>query len=150
MRSVVPMPLLAVALFARLAAAADLDAAGHRLEQALIAPCCFHHTVAEHRSPESDAMRVEIRRRLAAGETEAALLAAYEQRYGERILAAPHLAGFGLLAWGTPWVALAAAAGLLWRWLCRHRPARPAAAAPAGPTAELDARLAAEFARLDA
>lgn len=146
----VPSPtILAVAVLGTLAVAAaapapaDLTAAADRLEQALIATCCFHHTVAEHRSPESDAVRVDIRRRLAGGESEAAILAAYEQRYGERILAAPRLAGFGLLAWVTPWVVLAGAAGLVWRWLRRHRRERPAVAGQSGA-------VAAELARLDA
>jgi cytochrome c-type biogenesis protein CcmH len=158
MRRVVSMTVLAAAVLCRIGSAAaapatiDPAAAADRLEQALIAPCCFHQTVAEHRSSESDAVRVDIRRRLAAGESEAAILAAYEQRYGERILAAPHLAGFGLLAWLTPGVALAAAGGLVWRWLRRHRrQERPVGARPPTPAGgDLDARLAAELARFDA
>ena len=129
----------------------DLAAAADRLEHALIAPCCFHQTVADHRSEASDAVRADIRRRLAAGEGEAAILADYERRYGERILAAPHASGFGLLAWFTPGVALLLAALLIGRWLRRHQ--RGGAAASAEPEAAVDdalrARLAAELARFD-
>jgi cytochrome c-type biogenesis protein CcmH len=155
-RTYVPL-LLALAPFchagvAAAAPAADRVAAAARLEQALIAPCCFHQTVAEHRSPESDAVREDVRRRLEAGESEASILAFYEQRYGERILAAPHLSGFGLLAWLTPGVVLLGAAGLVWRWLRHHRRREQprAGGVPIAPAdGAVDARLAAELARLD-
>ncbi len=132
----------------------ELDAAAGRLEHAVIAPCCFQQTVADHRSPQSDALRNDIRRRLRAGDSEAAILAAYEREYGERILAAPHTAGFGLLAWLTPVVALGLAGLAVWRWLRRHE-ARPRAAAGPQPASSppvdpaLAARLDAELARLD-
>lgn len=143
--------LLIGLLLAGVGAAADDDlaAAAARLEQALIAPCCFHHTVAEHRSPESDAVRADLRRRLAAGEGEAAILADYERRYGERILAAPHASGFGLLAWITPGVALLAATILVAGWLRRHRRRDPVARPPVPVDDALAARLAAELARFD-
>lgn len=134
------------------AALADLVAAQSRLEQSLMAPCCFHDTVAAHRSPASDAVREDIRQRLRSGESEAAILAAYEKQYGERILAAPHLAGFGLLAWLTPGAVLLVAGALVWRWLRRHqhRELQPdAAALPAPPDDERQARLLAELARFD-
>ena len=143
--------LVALLLFrAGAVAADDLAAAADRLEHALIAPCCFHQTVADHRSEASDAVRADIRRRLAAGEGEAAILADYERRYGERILAAPRPSGFGLLAWLTPGAGLLAAALLVWRWLRRHRRRDGVDAPPPAPVADaLAARLAAELARFD-
>jgi cytochrome c-type biogenesis protein CcmH len=155
MRRMPPSTAVAAVALGLLVAAAtapppDLAAVAARLERALIAPCCFHHTVAEHRSPESDALRADLHRRLAAGESEAEILAAYERRYGERILAAPRVAGFGLLAWGTPFVALAASGAFVWRWLRRHRPPpAPAAGGAPAPSGELEARLAAELARFE-
>jgi cytochrome c-type biogenesis protein CcmH len=91
-----------------------------RLERRLACPVCTGETVAESNAPEARAMRDDIRDRIAEGETDDAIVAAYVESYGERIDLNPDDGGLALVAWGLPAVALiAGGAGIafaLWRW----------------------------------
>lgn len=91
----------------------DRRAAARRLETALIAPCCFQQTVADHHSPMADRIRAEISERLAGGMTEQGILDGFVAKYGERILSAPTRRGFNLLAYAVPPAALFAASAAL-------------------------------------
>ena len=51
-------------------------------------------------------MREEIQRRLAAGESKAAIVASFVDRYGLSVLSAPPASGFNLSAWIAPFAAL--------------------------------------------
>ena len=129
---------------------ASVSAAADRVARQVMAPCCFVNTVAEHDSPVSRRVRVEIVELLEGGASEQAVLDELVRRYGERILAAPRPSGFGLLAWLTPGAGLLAAALLVWRWLRRHRRRDGVDAPPPAPVDDaLAARLAAELARFD-
>jgi cytochrome c-type biogenesis protein CcmH len=57
------------------------------LEGKIIAPCCWNQTIDIHGSPASSALRREIRSRLKAGETPAAIEGSIVGRYGTKILA---------------------------------------------------------------
>ena len=59
------------------------------LEGRIRAPCCWNQTLDIHGSEVSQDLRREIRRRLKAGETQAAIEADLVDRYGNRILAVP-------------------------------------------------------------
>jgi cytochrome c-type biogenesis protein CcmH len=59
------------------------------LEARLLAPCCWNQTLDMHGSEVASDLRREIRRRLAAGESSAAIEADIVERYGEKIRAVP-------------------------------------------------------------
>jgi cytochrome c-type biogenesis protein CcmH len=127
---------------------------GDELIARLRAPCCWKQTLDVHASPIADQLRDEIHRRMAAGETEAAVEADVVQRYGERVRAIPN-AGFldpvGVV------LLIAAAMGLIFPLLYARRAAArrreaEAAAAPAAPATPLEAHrgeLARQLAELD-
>jgi cytochrome c-type biogenesis protein CcmH len=92
--------------------AGDL-ASGHvrgevRLEERLIAPCCWTQTLDTHQSELSSSLRAEIRERLRHGEEAMSIEDDMAARYGERIRAVPRgrdprstipsVVGVGLLA----------------------------------------------------
>ena len=60
-----------------------------RVEDRLLAPCCYSQSVAEHMSPVAEQMRQEITEMVAAGESEPAIINHYKTMYGERILIIP-------------------------------------------------------------
>jgi len=92
----------------------------HRLEEKLIAPCCFMQTLANHSSPKADEMKREIRERLQQGWSEDQVLQSFLDRYGERILAEPLAKGFNIFAYVVPPMALVCAAVACVLWLRRR------------------------------
>lgn len=138
---------LAVALLVALLLAAPATAAGKptlaQLEHEVMCPTC--HTLLElSQAPIADRMRAFIRRRIAAGDSDAQIKQRLVAQFGEGVLAAPPAQGFGLVAWLLP-VAGSLAVGavvlvMLRRWK-RERDAEPAVAAGAAG-AQLDPELA--------
>lgn len=91
----------------------DLEIEARTIDAMLIAPCCFRQQVSVHESPAADEVRLDVRARLAAGQTRQQILDAYVARYGKRILAQPPAAGFDLTLYVMPFVMLLASAGLV-------------------------------------
>ncbi len=60
-----------------------------KLENALLAPCCYQEVVATHSSEVAKQMREELAAMVAAGRSEREILDYYKQRYGTRVLAEP-------------------------------------------------------------
>src|SRR4051812_40988133 len=81
-----------------------------RLEKQLACPVCEGQSIADSNSPQSRAIREDIPRRIAAGQSDAEIRAFYVSRYTERILETPSNSGLGIVAWGLP--ALAVILGL--------------------------------------
>lgn len=143
--------LLALSLLLH-AAPACADDSPLAVEARLLAPCCWNQTLEVHASPLADELRAEIRARLAAGETGAAIEDDLAARYGERIRALPR--GEDPLRSLGPGVALGllVVGGVLLlvgrRWRARSTEAAPTPtrSLPDGVT---DARLDAELARLE-
>jgi cytochrome c-type biogenesis protein CcmH len=77
-----------------------------KLEEGLLAPCCYAEPVARHNSEVAAKMRAEITSWVAEGKSDAAILAIYKERYGLRVLAEPEGARFLWLSL-IPWVAFA-------------------------------------------
>ena len=82
-----------------------------------------------------------VRERLGAGDSDTAVLAFVETRYGEFVLLRPRLRWHTVLLWLAPLVLLLGSAAFLWR---RSRGPAPLAAAEAAPLSP------AEQERLDA
>src|SRR3954454_20522909 len=66
-----------------------------RLEQQLACPVCEGQSVADSNPPQSRAVRADIPRRIAAGQSDAEIRQYYVSRYTERILETPSNSGLG-------------------------------------------------------
>ena len=60
-----------------------------KLENTLLAPCCYSEPVAQHRSEVSLRMKAEIRRMVADGKSDREILDHYKAEYGLRVLVEP-------------------------------------------------------------
>jgi cytochrome c-type biogenesis protein CcmH len=106
--------------------ATDREADAKRLEQQLVAPCCWRQQVAIHDSPVARAIRRDIRVRLTRGESSQRVLDAYVQEYGTAILVEPPAQGLNLALYVLPPVVLLLSGALLVVLLRRFtRPAVP-------------------------
>jgi len=104
----------------------DSSAAGRtrRIASELRCPVCQGLSVADSPSSTARAMVADIRRRVDAGESDAAIRQAYVNTYSEQILLQPKGSGFGALVWALPVAVLVLSVGGLGlafrRW--RRRP----------------------------
>jgi len=105
---------------------------------------CHPQAVADCTCGRAAEMRAEVRGMIESGMSGEAVIAAYVERYGDKIRIAPTATGFNLLAWLGPLVALVAGlVGVV--WLVRRLSRRAADVAPvdaAPPPAGDDAYLA--------
>lgn len=60
-----------------------------KLENSLLAPCCYSEPVARHMSEISFQMRKEIQDKVMAGQSDREILDYYKQLYGEQVLMEP-------------------------------------------------------------
>ncbi|MDX6506648.1 MAG: cytochrome c-type biosis protein CcmH [Gaiellaceae bacterium] len=128
------MRLLAVGLVALVFAAPAVASEQHptlpELEGQLMCPICAGETLAQSDTPAAQRIKVEIRQRIAAGDTRSEIKRRLASEWGKRILAAPPRQGFDLLAWLLPIVGVLGGALVLgvlaWGWT-RAREPEPAA-----------------------
>ncbi|MBK7077502.1 MAG: cytochrome c-type biogenesis protein CcmH [Myxococcales bacterium] len=127
--------------------------AAHELEQRLVAPCCWRQNVADHDSPIANQIRQEIRARLAAGDSPAAIEEHYVATYGPevRALGTPRDDPRGAIGRATIVMALLGLALVAWitRRLVRRAPPAAAAAPPPARDAAAEERLDDELALVD-
>jgi cytochrome c-type biogenesis protein CcmH len=76
------------------------------LESLVKCPSCQDLSVAQSTSASSLAVRVDINRLVAAGESDAQILATLESSYGPSILLSPPTSGWGALLWIAPLAAV--------------------------------------------
>lgn len=86
-------------------------ARANRLAHELRCPTCESESVANSQSPASVAIRADIKRRIAAGESDGAIKSAYVAIYTQYVLLSPDSHGIGLIVWGAPVAALILGAG---------------------------------------
>jgi cytochrome c-type biogenesis protein CcmH/NrfF len=100
----------------------------HRLEESLMAPCCWAEPVSVHRSEIAMQMRMEIEKSVVQGETDREILDRYKGIYGARILTEPE----GAAHWWVYFIpTVAAIAGLaLVVFVIRRQLARQAMGEP--------------------
>ncbi len=106
----------------------------HELATELRCPDCQALSVADSPSSSARAILVDLQRRAAAGQSDAAIRRVYVDRYGESILLKPSSSGFGILVWGLPVVAVALALAGLGFAFARWRRQPRLAATPADET----------------
>jgi cytochrome c-type biogenesis protein CcmH len=141
----------ALALLAAGALAASAWSAPPRaadLEAELVCPVC-ETTLDQSNAPVAQRMKLYIRERIAAGDSEEEIKDALVREFGPGVLATPGKGGLGLLAWLLPLAALAVGAvvvGVLVRAWTRGR-RTPPEETPLDP--ELERRLDQELARFE-
>jgi len=101
------------------------------------------HSCNHLQCSSGDPIKKEIAERIARGEDKETILAAFRQRFGEKILSSPTFQGFNWVAWITPFAAvLAGGLGIslvIRRWT-RTAPAPQPRPAAAGPPADDERR----------
>jgi cytochrome c-type biogenesis protein CcmH len=93
------------------------------LEAEVVCPVC-ETTLDQSNAPVAERMKLYIRERIAAGDTEQEIKDALVREFGPGVLATPEKSGFGLLAWLLPLAILVVGAvvvGLLVRTWSRGR-----------------------------
>ena len=147
-----PLAALAVVLLAlALPAGAAFDATEYdKAAKTILCDCgCHPQSVADCTCGRAADMRADVRKMIESGMTGKAVIAAYVERYGDKIRIAPTATGFNLLAWIGPLAALLGGlAGVVWlvrRWTRGAAEALKAEPAPVLPADEAYlARLRAE------
>jgi cytochrome c-type biogenesis protein CcmH len=118
------------------------------LEAKLVCPVC-ETTLDQSNAPVAERMKLYIRERIAAGDSEKEITDALVAEFGPGVVAAPPKGGFGLLAWLVPLLALlgggVALAVLVRAWSSRSAGQR--AIRPLDP--QLERRVDEELARFD-
>lgn len=118
------------------------------LEEKLVCPVC-ETTLDQSNAPVAERMKLFIRERIAAGDSEQEITDALVAEFGSGVVATPPRSGFGLLAWLLPIGLLAGgvvAVGVLAVAWSRRR-STETATRPLEP--ELDRRVDEELARFD-
>jgi cytochrome c-type biogenesis protein CcmH len=125
-----PYVLLAALLAAGSAFGEDPGRA-RRIQERLMAPCCWSESVALHRSEAALEMKRQIEQLIAQGKTDTEIVAVFTARYGQRILVEPE-GGTGAMLTAIPVGAVAL--GVVITALIIRRLRRPVtpAASPAG------------------
>jgi cytochrome c-type biogenesis protein CcmH len=77
------------------------------LEAEIKCPECQGLSVADSQAPTSRAIRADVKRRIAAGQSDEEIRQTYVDRYGESILLSPQDSGVSLIVWILPVVVLA-------------------------------------------
>jgi cytochrome c-type biogenesis protein CcmH len=114
-----------------------LEARARQVSQALRCVVCQNETIDESNAELAKDMRLMVRRRIMAGDTNAQVLQYMVQRYGDFVLLKPRLTGATILLWAGPLVILILG-GIGWARVARRR-----MTAPPPLTAEEAAQVAA-------
>jgi cytochrome c-type biogenesis protein CcmH len=91
------------------------------LTRELRCPDCESLSAADSQTSAARSIRVDVRERIAEGQSDAQIRQAYVDRYGESILLRPETGGLGLVVWGLPALLLVVGAGGLFVALRRWR-----------------------------
>ncbi len=119
------------------------EARARELSKELRCMVCQNQSIDDSDAPLAKDLRVLVRERLAAGDSNSQVLDYLVARYGEFVLLRPRLEWHTLMLWLLPPLALLAGAFGLWRY-SRKRSAAAPEIATAAPTLSAD-----EQARLD-
>jgi cytochrome c-type biogenesis protein CcmH len=118
-----------------------LESRARRLSQELRCLVCQNQSIDDSNAPLARDLRLLLRERLSAGDTDAQVLAFLSARYGEFVLLRPPLNAHTLLLWLAPFLLLA---GAMLTLFSRSRAAARRPTGAAAPLSETErARLAA-------
>jgi cytochrome c-type biogenesis protein CcmH len=99
----------------------DLEVRARALGRRLRCPVCRGEPIDESGSDFAARVRAEIRRRLSAGESDEAIVAALVARYGPEVDGHPPSGGWAVFLWALGPMAVLAGFGLAWAGAPRRR-----------------------------
>ncbi|MBS0243660.1 MAG: cytochrome c-type biogenesis protein CcmH [Proteobacteria bacterium] len=100
-----------------------LEARARQISEGLRCLVCQNQSIDDSHAPLAKDLRLLVRERLKAGDSDQSVRDYVVQRYGEFVLLKPPFNLSTLLLWLTPAALLAVASGLAWRQLRSARPA---------------------------
>ncbi|WP_375202848.1 cytochrome c-type biogenesis protein [Hyphococcus sp.] len=109
-----------------------LEERAEKIDAQLRCVVCQSQSIAESNAPLAKDLRLLVRERLVAGDTDKEVIAYVVERYGDYVLLKPPVQGNTLFLWAFP--ALALAAGGIGAYVFLRRPK----AAPAAPISDED------------
>ena len=115
-----------------------LEARAREISKGLRCPVCMNESIDESNAPVSRDLRLLLRERLIAGDSDAAAVQFIVDRYGEFVLLEPTREGANLILWWAGPILLLTGAGLGWSTIRN----RASAAVPEGLSEDEEARLA--------
>ena len=118
-----------------------LEARARHISQELRCLVCQNQSIDDSNAELARDLRVLVRERLAAGDSDAAVLRFVEARYGEFVLLRPRLSPHTALLWSAPLLLLLAAAYVLIRRARSRPPASGAAPLSQAEQQRLEALL---------
>lgn len=128
-----------------------LESRARALSAELRCLVCQNQSIDGSSAPLARDLRILVRERLAAGDTDEQVISFIVDRYGEFVLLTPRLSGHTLLLWGTPLIILLIGGGLVGRMLVRRNNQQDAAIeSPTGLEEEGHPLNASEMAALNA
>ena len=116
---------------------AALEARARDLSKGLRCLVCRNESIDESNAELARDLRLLVRERLVAGDTDAEVIDYVVARYGEYVLLNPPASGSNLLLWGAPLALLLLGGGVAGVYVTRQRQA----VAPAGLSEQEEARL---------
>lgn len=99
------------------------EARARELSKDLRCLVCAGQTIDESSSPVAHALRIMVRERIAAGDTDTQVLEAVRARYGDYALLKPRFSANNLALWFGPFIALGLGAFATWRFVRANRTA---------------------------
>lgn len=96
-----------------------LETRARALSQELRCMVCQNQSIDDSDAPLAKDLRVFVRARLQAGDSDAAIRDAVVERYGEFALFRPRLAPHTIALWGMPLFILLCGGFLAWRLVCK-------------------------------
>jgi cytochrome c-type biogenesis protein CcmH len=117
---------------------AALEARARHISQELRCLVCQNQSIDDSNAELARDLRVLVRERLAAGDSDAAVLAFVEARYGEFVLLRPRLSLHTVLLWSAPVLLLLIASMVLLRRARLQASARRIAPSDAVPLSEAE------------
>jgi cytochrome c-type biogenesis protein CcmH len=114
-----------------------LEARARDISSGLRCLVCQNQSIDDSNAPLARDLRLLVRERLKAGDTNAQVMQFVEDRYGEFVLLSPPLSPRTLLLWAAPLLALIVAVLMTARaWRRRQKQPASAASAPLSPDEE--------------
>jgi cytochrome c-type biogenesis protein CcmH len=117
------------------------EARARDLSRELRCMVCQNQSIDDSEAPLARDLRLLVRERIAAGDSDSQVIDFLVARYGEFVLLKPRFERQTLLLWLLTPLALAGGGLMLWRNVRRRKSAAPEDASPAALSAEEEARL---------
>lgn len=89
--------------------------------ETVLSPYCPGRTISNCPSPQADALRTEIKEKLASGQAADDIKEELYATFGDEMRTIPRARGFGLLAWIVPGIGFLAGGWAIAHWIGRTR-----------------------------